>query len=78
MFGRQFSTHGQLRCEHCSSQRRGQAWCRPCAAQLVEEVGDKGNRVAILLGDFVYVPNIHAKSEGAIFFLGKEDGGTGW
>ena len=42
-----------------------------CTAQLVEEVDDKGNRVAILLGDLVQVPEVHAESESAVFFLGK-------
>ena len=47
-------------------------------AQLVEEVGEEGNWVVILLGDLVQVPEVHAESEGAILFLGKEDGGPGW
>ena len=47
-------------------------------AQLVEKVGDESDWVAILLGDFVQVPEVHTESEGAIPFLGTEDGGTGW
>ena len=49
-----------------------------CTAQLVEEVGDEGNQVVILLGDLVQVPEVHTESEGAILLIGKVDGGTGW
>ena len=49
-----------------------------CTAQLVEEVGDKGNWVAILLGDLVQVPEINTESQTAIFLLRQEDMGTGW
>ena len=49
-----------------------------CAAQLFKEVGDERNQVPILLGDLVQVPEVHAESQGAILFLGKEDRGTGW
>jgi len=49
-----------------------------CAAQLVEEVGNKWNRVVILLSDLVEVSKVHTESQGAILLLSKEDGCTAW
>src|SRR5882724_1839604 len=49
-----------------------------CAAHLVEEVGDKRNRVPILPCDLVEVSEVHTESQGAILLLGKEDGCTAW
>jgi len=49
-----------------------------CAAQLVEEVGDKWNRVPILSSNLVEVTEVHTESQGAILLLRKEDWGTAW
>ena len=43
------------------------------AAQLVEEVGDKWNRVPILWCDLVEVLEVHTESQGVILLLSKED-----
>src|SRR5882724_1776018 len=49
-----------------------------CAAQLVEEVGDKWNRVPILSSNLVEVTEVHTESQGAILLLREEDWGTAW
>jgi len=47
-------------------------------AQLIEEVHNEGDRVLILLSDLVQVPEVDTESQGAIFFVVKEDRGTSW
>src|SRR5882724_268648 len=45
-----------------------------CIAQLVEEIGNKWNKVLILLSDLVEVLEVHTESQGAIFLLTKRTG----
>ena len=49
-----------------------------CAAQVVEEVGDKQDWVLILPCDLIEVLEVDTESQGAILLLGKEDGCTAW
>src|SRR6266481_3571236 len=42
-------------------------------AQLVNKIGDQGNRVAVALGNTIEVVKIHTKLECAVFLLCKED-----
>src|SRR5882724_5614007 len=49
-----------------------------CAAQLVEEVGNKWNWVSILSSDLVEVSEVNTESQGAVLLLSKEDRGTTW
>jgi len=48
-----------------------------CAAQLVEEIGNEWNRVAILLSNIVEVSKVHTESQGSIL-LSKQDRCTTW
>src|SRR5882672_4919032 len=47
-------------------------------AELVKEIGDKWDRVPILPGKLVEVPEVDTESQGPIFLLGKQDWGTCW
>jgi len=47
-------------------------------AQLVKEVGDKGNRVLILPCDLVEVSEVDTESQGAILLLSKENRCAAW
>jgi len=47
-----------------SSQHGGRAWCRPSHCPAVEEVGDKWNRVPILLSNLVEVPEVYTEFAG--------------
>src|SRR5882724_1120571 len=49
-----------------------------CTAQLVEEVGNKWNRVSILLSDLVEVSEVYTESQGAVLLFSKEDRCTTW
>src|SRR5882672_221025 len=48
------------------------------AAKLVKEVGDKQNRVPILPGELVEVPEVDIELQGTVFLLHKQDQGTCW
>jgi len=49
-----------------------------CAAQLVEEVGNKWNWVSILPSDLVEVSEVYTESQGAVLLLNKEYRCTSW
>ena len=49
-----------------------------CTAQLVEEVGDEGDWVLILLSDLVEVSEVDTESQCAILLLHKENRCTTW
>jgi len=46
----------------------------PCIAKLVKEVSDEGDRVPILVDDFVEVLEVDAKPQSTILFLVKRTG----
>src|SRR5467141_3628725 len=47
-------------------------------AELVKEIGDKWDRVPILPGELVEIPEVDTESQGPIFLLCKQDWGTCW
>src|SRR5882672_2824796 len=47
-------------------------------AKLVKEVGNKRNRVPILPGELVEIPEVDTESQGPIFLFCKQDWGTCW
>src|SRR5882672_9577164 len=47
-------------------------------AKLVKEVGNKRNRVPILPGELVEVPEIDTESQGPVFLFCEQDWGTCW
>src|SRR5467141_1039170 len=47
-------------------------------AKLVKEIGDKQDRVPILPGELVEVPEVDTESQGPISLLCEQDWGTCW
>src|SRR5882672_525203 len=47
-------------------------------AELVKEIGDKRDRVPILPGELVEVPEVDTEPQGTVFLLCKQDLGTCW